>query len=185
MNGELHYWQHRWRRRAIWAASYILLFGLVVILLYWVGDQFRTHTLPVGTIQLSVSQVHYVVGEPVVFTITNKLNTSVYATNECPTEPLDVYKLVNQKWVRQIDSTDVQSCQDEQRQVATPADSSVTGSFASWPQLFNSPGTYRIVAVINNYNGLPYVDFNVVASTSAASQRNQQQITSPRSEQDN
>lgn len=182
MNSELHYWRHRWRRRAIWAASYVLLFGLVIILLYWVGDQFRTHTLPVGMIQLSVSQAQYVVGQPVVFTVTNNLNTSVYATNECPTEPLDVYKLVNHQWQRQSDTTDVQSCQNEQRQVATPANGSVTGSFASWPQLFKSPGTYRLVAVINNYNGLPYIDFNVVASTPPAERQIQLPTSSPDSE---
>ncbi len=184
MNSELHYWRHRWRRRAIWAMGYLVLFGLMVGLLYWVGDQFRTHTLPVGTINVSVSQSQYIVGEPVVFTVQNNLNTSIYATNECPTEPLDVYKFVNHKWQRVTDTTDAQRCQNEQRQIETPANSSVTGSFASWPKLFDSPGTYRLVAVIDNYNGLPYIDFNVVAGTPPVTQQTLPPVTSPNSERD-
>lgn len=182
MNSELHYWQHRWRRRAMWAAGYVVLFGLMVGLLYWVGNQFRTHTLPVGTINVNVSQSQYIVGEPVIFTIQNNLNTSIYATNECPTEPLDVYKLVNQKWQRVSDTTDVQSCQNEPRQITTPANSSVTGSFAAWPKLFDSPGTYRLVAVINNYTGLPYIDFNLIAATPPNRQQTQVQAPSSPSE---
>lgn len=180
MNGELHYWQHRWRHRVIWATLYTLGFLALVAVMYWAASMFRTHTLPVGNINIDVSHSKYVVGEPVVFSVQNKLNTLIYIANRCPNEPLDVFKLENGRWKQIHDYTSVQTCPEKERRVSVPANGSVTGNFNEWPGLFSSPGSYRLVAVVDNYNSLPYVDFEVVAkATSTPAPQTTPTVTTP------
>ncbi len=162
MNRELYHHAHRRRRLVGWILFYILLALAVLAILYYVATQIRTHTLPVGQIQLDIPHSQYLVGETVTFEIKNYLNAPVYVVNKCPGEPLAVYIKQNGIWVRVHDQANAKDCPAEDRQVSIAANSSLNGSFAAWHQLFHQPGLYRVVAVVEHYNALPYQDFEVI-----------------------
>jgi hypothetical protein len=149
--------------RVIWAIVYAALAVMFMLGLYWTAQRIRTHTLPVGSIQLTVPYSKYLVGETVSFTIKNNYNSPVYLLNHCPDEPLEVYRLENGQWVRQHDEASLDDCPDERRQISVPANGLVSGSFAPWRNLFKQPGKYRVVAFVEYYNALPYQDFEVIA----------------------
>lgn len=162
MNREIKYAQNPNRTRLAWAIVYGLLAVVVLIGIFKLASHIRTHTLPVGQIELSVPYSKYLVGEAVTFTIKNNYNSPVYISNQCPSEPLNVYRQESGKWVRIHDLASSKDCSIEDRQVKIPANGSVSGNFAPWRHLFDQPGKYRIVAYVEYYNALPYQDFEVI-----------------------
>lgn len=163
MNGELNHIYHPYRIRIFWAIVYFSIIVMSLIGLYVAAAQIRTHTLPTGQVQLTVQYSKYLVGEAVSFSIKNNYNSPIYIQNNCPGEPLAVYRQENGAWVRQHDVASEDECPSEQRQVSVAANGVVNGSFAPWHNLFSQPGKYRIVAFVEYYNALPYQEFEVVA----------------------
>jgi hypothetical protein len=149
--------------QAILAGAYVAVLGAVIGVLFILGSRVRTHTLPSGSISLQIPYSKYLVGEAVSFTVKNNFNSAIYIANNCPAEPLAVYKLENQKWVRIHDTADIHECHTEDRQIRIPAGGSSSGSFAGWRNLFNTPGKYRLVVFVEYYNTLPYQDLEVIA----------------------
>jgi hypothetical protein len=169
MNTELHSQEHRLRRLIAWAAFYVLIFLLFIAGLYFAATQIRTHTLPVGQIKLSIPHSQYVVGEPITFQIINNLNAPIYVVNKCPAEPLAVYYNQGGVWLRiHSSSKSIKECPDENRQEPIAANSVRNGSFQDWAALFAKPGQYRIVAIVEQYNALPYQDFEVITPPAPA-----------------
>jgi hypothetical protein len=168
MNTELRNNEHSSYRLFGWMGFYVLIVMLVFLSLFFLASKIRTHTLPVGQIHLVVPHSQYVVGEPITFQITNNLNAAIYVQNKCPTEPLDVYIQKNGAWVRIHESANINECPKGDRQVAIAANSTLTGNFNSWPNLFKQPGHYRIVALVEHYNALPYQDFEVITPPAPA-----------------
>ena len=153
----------RHRFRLAWAVILSLLVVLGAAWLFRAAANIRTHTLPVGNIALNVPYSKYLINEPITFTVKNNYNSPIYLSNECPKEPLNVYRLVGGVWVRLHDTAAVKDCPNEDRQILVPANSSVNGNFASWHNLFNQPGRYRVVAYVEYYSALPYQEFDVIA----------------------
>ncbi|PIZ62693.1 hypothetical protein COY17_02125 [Candidatus Saccharibacteria bacterium CG_4_10_14_0_2_um_filter_52_9] len=179
MNGELLYTRNPRHFRILWAVAYIVIFILLIAGLYAAASRIRTHTLPVGSIELSVPYSKYAVGETVTFSIKNNFNSQAYVTNSCPAEPLAVYRQDGSKWVRIHDQASEGDCPDEQRQVGIPAGGTTNGNFAAWPNLFSQPGKYRIVAYVQHYNALPYQEIEIIARpATSANQTPTQQSTS-------
>lgn len=170
MKGELYYVQHPYRSRIAWIIFYAFLFIALLFGIYKLADTVRTRSLPTGDIRLKVPYSKYLVGEAVSFSITNNYNSPVYITNNCPSEPLAVYKRENNSWIRLHDTASISACADEQRQVEVPAKGVVNGSFAPWKHLFNTPGKYMIVAYVEYYNALPYQEFEVINPPSTSPQ---------------
>jgi len=168
MNNELENIRHPYKMKLFWAAIYILLFAGVISVAVQAADQIKTHTLPTGKAQLIIPYSKYLVGEKIHYTIKNDYNSTIYVTNSCPDEPLAVYRQENNKWVRIHDKASLRDCPDEQRQVSVDAGKSVSGSFAGWHNLFIKPGKYRVVAVIEHYDLLPYQEFEVITPEVAA-----------------
>jgi hypothetical protein len=162
MRRELHHVSHPWRTRLSWAGIYIVLLGIISFALYQVIGRVQTYNLPVGSIQLTVPYSTYLVGETVSFTVKNNFNSPVYVSNACPAEPLSVYRYETNKWVRIHDTTALTNCENQPRNVMIPANSSMTATFANWPNLFNTPGKYRVAMQVQYYNALPYQDFEVI-----------------------
>jgi len=159
--GELYHVMNPHRTKIAWGAFYAaLVFGLLGGL-YFVANHIQTHSVPTGNIVLSTPYSKYLLGEPVSFTVTNKYNSTVYVTNECPAEPVAVYRQNGNSWVRVHDTAAATDCPDEDRQVGIPASSTVTLSLAPWHHLFDQAGNYRLVAILDGYNSLPYVDLTV------------------------
>lgn len=164
MNNELNNVHHPSRLRFFWIAIYCLVIVSIVFVVVIVADQIKTHILPTGQVKLTVPYSKYLVGETVSYTLKNNYNSSVYIINNCPSEPLAVYRLEKDKWIRQHDQASKSECAGENRQVSIAAGDSISGNFAPWHHLFSQPGKYRLVAVVEHYNSLPYQEFEVVAA---------------------
>ncbi|MEI7683345.1 MAG: hypothetical protein WCJ24_03560, partial [Candidatus Saccharibacteria bacterium] len=164
MISDLRNMQHPMRLRILWVLVYLTIAGLVFSGVYAAADRVKTHTLPVGQVQLAIPYSKYLVNEAVSFTITNKYNSPVYVLNNCPGEPLAVYRQEGGKWVRVHDQASVSDCPLEKRQVSVPANGVVNGTFAPWHNLFTKPGKYRVVAFVEFYNALPYQEFEVISA---------------------
>lgn len=161
--GELGNTQHPLRIRIFWACIYLLIIVGFVFGMYAAATRIRTHTLPVGQVQLTTPYSKYLAGETVSFTLKNNYNSPIYIINNCPSEPLEVYKQEGSLWVRQHDQAAISDCHIEQRQVIVPANGVVNGTFAPWHNLFSQPGKYRVVAFVEYYNALPYQELEVIA----------------------
>lgn len=145
-----------------WAVFYVSLMTGALFLLYSIGQTLVSRTIPAGNIKLSVTKQHYKMGEAVQFTIKNNFTSQVYVNNACPEEPLLVYKWDGRQWTGVHKTIAKSLCKDQKRQIVIAAHESTEGSYVLWQELFNTPGLYRIVAVVNNYNGLPFADFEVM-----------------------
>lgn len=165
-----------------WGVIYVLLFGMLGVILYLVAGRIHTYSIPVGSFQLTIPYAKYVVGDIVTFTLKNNFNSTVYVADDCPSEPLAVYRLENTTWVRIHDESALDSCDGKDRQIAIPAGSERTGSFADWNNLFATPGKYRVVAYVDYFDAMPHQDFEVVAApvpekASSAQTKTQTQTT--------
>jgi len=163
INGELLHVLNPRRTRLAWGIFYVGLAAVVLGGLYDAADHIKTHTLAVGNVQLSTPYSTYVLGETISFSISNGYNAPIYFTNQCPTEPLAVYRQASGRWVRLHDQAPAKDCPDEERQVSIPASATVTSSLAPWQGLFSTVGKYRLVAIVNGYNSLPYVDLEIIS----------------------
>ncbi len=163
MRGELRYAHSKWFSRIAWLLFWIVSLGILAYGIYLIIGNIQMRSLPAGQIRLSVPYSKYLVGETVTFTIKNNFNSAIYLTNDCPAEPLYVYRQENGAWVRIHDTAAASDCPTESRQIEVAANGSVSGSFAPWHNLFNTPGKYRVVAYVEYYDALPYQDFEVVA----------------------
>jgi hypothetical protein len=148
-------------------AIFAALASTVGTVFYFATDQINSRSLPIGQIILTTNYSQYVVGETVEYTIENNYNSSVYIENSCPNEPLAVYKLIDNQWIRQHSLTSEQYCPAESRQISIAAGQSMTGSFKAWPKLFSTTGKYRIVASVEYYNLLQYKDIEIISKTTA------------------
>ncbi len=167
MRGELLYVHNPNRIRLYWAIFWSVLLVAVLVATYQVAAHVRTHTAATGQLSLAVPYTKYTVGEEVAFSLTNSFNTTIFVSNECPSEPLMVYRQINNKWVRIHDSVSQSDCKNESRTIAVPSNGVVTGSFAKWKNLFAKPGKYRIVAYVEYYNALPYQDIEIIEKPTA------------------
>lgn len=155
------------KRNIFWAVIYVLLISLVAFILFFTADRIKTHTIPVGDIELSVPYSKYLQSETVAFSIKNSFTGTIYVINNCPNEPLAVYQLNGTKWTRIHDQASEEACPLEQRKVGIAAGDTMSGNFAAWPNLFKEPGKYRIVAYVENYNSLPYQDIEIIEKKTA------------------
>lgn len=146
-----------------WLLLYIAIILLFLAYVYRQGSKINTLQLPSGEIQLTTSKSKYTVGDTVSFTIKNTFSSPVYMVDKCPQELLHVYQFKNSAWVRLHDNAKSSACPVDKKTVAISAGKSITENYANWPQLFNSPGIYRIAAFADNYPTIAYADFLVVA----------------------
>jgi hypothetical protein len=147
-----------------WVVLYAAFFVGAGVFATSVYREYSEHVLPEGYIELRVSKTQYQPGEVVEFTVVNHFPTPVYVTNECPEEPLNVYRWENNAWVQLHEralSPDSE-CYQEARNVLIPSEGSRTYSYKDWPHLFERPGVYRIAAALDYYNELPFQDFVVL-----------------------
>lgn len=170
MNNELKHYRKPIVLTIFWLAFYTALTTVVVSAFYVAADNITTHTLPTGSVSMTTDYSKYVVGETINFTVKNNYNSSIFIENDCPNEPLAIYKLIDNNWVRQHDNASVKDCPDESRKVSVAAGQSISGNFKSWPRLFSTAGKYRIVAFVEYYNSLPYQDIEIIEKTVAAPQ---------------
>ena len=160
------------RFHLVWVAFYDVLLIMIAGFIGYLYHEHSEDQLPAGHVELTVSKTSYQPGEVVQFSIKNNFPTTIYTTNRCPEEPLDVYTWQDDNW-HQIHDTAVQGqadCFTQPRNVALKAGQTITYSFKDWPHLFANPGVYRIVLHIDHYNDLPFQDFKVLEAPQAQRQ---------------
>lgn len=167
MRGELRYAHSKVYSRIAWLIFYAVALSALVLGSLNLLNHIETRTLPAGQIQLSIPYSKYALSDTVTFTIKNGFNSPIYLANNCPSEPLRVYRQENDAWVRIHDTAASSDCPAQNRQIEVAANTSVNGNFGPWHHLFNVPGKYRVVAYVEYYNALPYQDFKVLANAPA------------------
>lgn len=163
MKSELNHILHPRRILIFWISFYAVITIIGAFFFYQAADKIKLHTVPSGSVELSIPYSKYLVGEVVSFTLKNNYNSPIYVNNNCPNEPLAIYRLEGSEWTRIHDQTSIEKCPTQDRQVSVPANGVIGGSFEPWEHLFEKPGQYRVVAYVEYYNELPHQDFEVIA----------------------
>lgn len=165
MNNPLNYLKFIVRKfHLIWVLTYCVLIGgsaIAGVNLYHKYDQDR---LPSGGVEFKISKTNYQPRESVEFTIVNNFPTAVYVINQCPSEPLNVYRWQNKEWlqIHDIARAESTSCSNQNRDVGILPEQTRKYNFNDWPKLFREPGTYRIVLSVNYSSELLFQDFNIL-----------------------
>lgn len=168
MKSELHHMRHPRNMVVFWIGLYTLLAIIAVFAVHKITERVRLHTIPSGSVELTIPYSKYVVGEVVSFSVKNSFNSPIYVSNNCPEEPLTVYRKIDVQWVRIHDQTTTDKCPSQARQIEVPANGVVNGSFEPWQNLFHEPGRYRVVLFVEYYNTLPYQEFEIIAQPEIA-----------------
>jgi len=157
------------RRTVLWICFYSLMalsvWGIVNFARQDLSDSSGSIE---GQVVLSTDQQRYEVGDEVVFTINNDSASKIFITNDCPQEPLIVYRWNNDMWQRIHEKAPLGSCADQARQVAIDSYDSLSGSYKNWQKLFEEPGIYRIAVVVNGYDGLAFRDIEILQPITTA-----------------
>lgn len=107
--------------------------------------------LPRDAVEIVLSKEQYKVGEEIYFGILNNSDRVLEIENECPGEPLEIYKLINGAWQHIKGEAEVKC---SQKHIAVEPGELKGSSFLPWQNiLFNSPGTYKIVVEVEGYGG--------------------------------
>lgn len=107
--------------------------------------------LPRDAVEIILSKEQYKVGEEIYFGILNNSDRVLEIENECPGEPLEIYKLTNGAW-QHIKSEAEIKC--SQKYITVEPGELKGASFLPWQNiLFKSPGTYKIVVEVEGYGG--------------------------------
>ena len=152
------------RFHLLWVLFYLLVICIIGLFVHHVLEEHGDDQLPSGHVELSVSSGQYQPGETIYFTIKNNFPTKIYITNNCPSEPLNVYRWSGTRWDQIHDTAPSaeSECYTQPRRVLIEAGKTVTYSFKDWPNLLSKPGVYRLVLVIDHYDQLPFVDFKIL-----------------------
>lgn len=142
---------------------------LLVIIPFALGGYKATRSLfaapvaiPSNYLSVGVEQPEYQVGQVVTATITNDSSIDLYVNNNCPGEPLAVYRREGKKWVRVHATASVAHCQGQPSDYKIPANTTISVDYRYWPQLFAQPGRYRIELPAEFARQTPMVDLSVV-----------------------
>lgn len=164
LNRELRTKHMNIRFHILWLVFYILLIaGFVKLGLYVYGEHDEDQ-FPPGSISLKVSKERYKPGEDVSFIIQNQFPNTIFVTNNCPEEPLNVYRWDDKKW-KQIHATakDKNSnCYNQPRRIAIKPNSTKKYDFKDWPTLFKEPGVYRLAMKIDHSDEIVFDDFVIL-----------------------
>ena len=165
MSNELQHVEDIWRGRAIRGAIFVAILAAILLYLYQQIGSVQLFSLPKGSVELSMPYTKYLQGESIQITVTNNFNTPITILNDCPYEPLAVYKYVSKKWQRIHSLSKTRVCDDDDKTVLIKPNTSVTTSFKEWPDLFSKSGKYRIALQVHYYGYIPYKDFEIVKKT--------------------
>jgi len=153
-----HYSRFRYKLMA----PYLLVAALVGVVGYQLLSYSQAEPLPASGLVLTVEKFQYKPGETVRFTLRSNLDQTVYITNNCPDQPLEVYRNENGQWQQLHSATDAAKCQGEPRSYPVAPHAEVSATYRYWPDLFTQPGHYRLQAPIEQYQDKPTVEFDVL-----------------------
>ncbi len=160
-----------WRRYNLkLVAPYLVILALTGVVGYRASSLlFAAPTNSGGQVLLTVDQPQYSVGQTVRFKLANNSPKAISVINNCPNEPLEVYYLdamttvATAQWQRVRDNAHAAKCVNAPRQYTIEPGAESSASYRYWPDLFDKPGRYRIVAPVEQFDDSPSVEFEVVA----------------------
>jgi hypothetical protein len=150
------------RYRYILMAPYAVAFVALIIVGYQLLKSSSPESLDQSGVGLTTSKPQYAIGENIKYTIVNSTKAPVYVANNCPGEPLQVYRMENGRWSRLHSSVDKSKCVNENRTYEIAAESQVSSTYRYWLNLFSIPGQYRLTAPIEGSEYSPTVIFTVI-----------------------
>ncbi len=164
LNRELRTKHMTIRFHILWVIFYILLITGFVKLGLHVYREHDEDQFPPGSIVLKVSKTRYKPGEAVSFSIQNQFPNTIYVTNNCPEEPLNVYRWDDNRWEQtHATAKDKNSnCHKQPRHIAIKPNSTRKYDFKDWPTLFKKPGVYRLAMKIDHSDEIVFDDFVVL-----------------------
>ncbi|MBP9667280.1 hypothetical protein KBD87_00530 [Candidatus Saccharibacteria bacterium] len=162
IRSELYHSQHPYRAYFWWALLYAVVLGAASLAFLKFASSVHTYTTPAGTISLHVPYSKYLAGETINFTVKNGFTSAVSIENNCPNEPLTVYRFENTHWKRIHSQAKEGGCSLKARHTTIEPGKSVSGSYKNWPDLFQQPGKYRLALKVDYFDTVSYQDFTVI-----------------------
>ena len=127
----------------------IIIAALAVIIAVRLSAPSGRPVLPRDAVEIILSKSQFTVGEEIYFGILNNSDRILEIENECPREPLEIYKLAGDSWQHIKGEAEVKC---SQKHIVLEPGELKGSSFLPWQNiLFNSPGTYKIVVEIEGY----------------------------------
>lgn len=112
-------------------------------------------------VEIILSKAQYKVGEEIFFGILNKTDKELEIENECPREPLDIYKLDSGHWKKIVSEAEI-DCVGS-RDIALEPGELRGASFLPWQKiLFSESGTYKIEVKVEHYENKYEKIFSIV-----------------------
>lgn len=163
--------KHPYRAYVGWALFYIVLILAAVFIFLQFASSLHTQSVPQGSVTLKIPYAKYLSGEAITFSVTNNYNSTISITNNCPQEPLAVYRQINKTWRRTHATSKVNTCSEKLRTITIEPGQTVSGSYKNWPGLFKTPGKYRVAVFVQYFGAVAYQDVIIVKrpKTSASS----------------
>lgn len=119
--------------------------------------------LPSNALEIIFSKPQYVLGEEIFFGVLNKTNQTLRVENECPKEPLDVYRLEKNSWTAIKGQAKIQ-CKSSKDVIIQPYELKGS-SYLPWQgAIFSVPGKYKIELRVEGYGNKFEKEFEITAS---------------------
>lgn len=147
-----------------WILFYVVLTGAMVTYAKTSIIKYEEQKLPSGHIELKLDKVEYQLGENINFQVVNHFPVGIYVINQCPSEPLYVFRWENDEWIQihdKVEDADSE-CYLEPRNILINSEGGREYDFHEWPNLFKDPGVYRIALAIEGYDDIPFQDFKIL-----------------------
>ena len=147
-----------------WLILATAFIGVLTVSAFQEISHYSQNQLPSGFVELKLNKTKYQLGEQISFRVINHFPTPIYVLNQCPSEPLHVFKWNGESWIQLHDKTqDADSeCYQEPRNIAIASEGQREYNFDEWPNLFTQPGVYRIAMNIDHYDDIPFQDFVIL-----------------------
>ena len=129
----------------------------------WVLEPFRD--LPPDAVEIVLSKDSYEVGEEIIFGVQNKTDRSLRVENECPYEPLEIYRWNDSRW-EHIKAQAKVECRADHEDIMIEPYSLVGSTFLPWSNIiFKEVGKYRLELKIEGFGNNFYKEFEIKPKT--------------------
>ncbi len=143
----------------------IVTFLAIFLVVNFVFSQFMgkpAETTNGDPVRIEVSESEYGRGALVAATVINDTDKDLIIINDCPGEPLQVYRYENSEW-RPIEARPEIPCTGEQKETRVTAKNKLAIDYANWNHaLFGTNGRYKITLKLPEGKTIESKEFEVV-----------------------
>jgi cyclophilin family peptidyl-prolyl cis-trans isomerase len=121
----------------------------------------RFRSLPADAAEIVLSKESYEVGEEIIFGVQNRTDKVIMVDNECPYEPLEIYRWNDSRW-EHIKAQAKVECRTGDQEIVIEPHSLVGSTFLPWSKIiFNETGKYRLELKIHGFANVFYKEFEI------------------------